>query len=79
LLPEPLPLAARGAQPLLDGHPLQLVAGPERIESGWWDGEPVTRDYFVGQAADGSLVWLWRGRLPDAAGEPTWFLQGRFA
>lgn len=91
LLPEPQPLAARGALPLVDGQAVQLVAGPERIEAGWWDGGLVARDYFVGQAADGSLVWLWRARWPDAAGvpgasgasaasaAPQWFLQGRFA
>lgn len=78
LLPEPLPLATRGALPLLDGAQLQLVSGPERIESGWWDGDLVARDYFIGLAADGSLVWLWRSRLPADAAAPQWFLQGRF-
>jgi protein ImuB len=79
LLPEPLPLSERGALPLLEGRPLQLVSGPERIESGWWDGAPAVRDYFIAQAEDGSLVWIYRGRLPTAAGEVNWFLQGRFA
>jgi protein ImuB len=78
LLPEPLPLAERGALPLLEGRPLQLVSGPERIESGWWDGTPAARDYFIAQAEDGSLVWVYRGRLPAAAGDEGWFLQGRF-
>ena len=79
LLPEPLPLAERGALPWLEGRPLQLVSGPERIEAGWWDGEPAARDYFIAQAEDGSLVWLWRGRLPAVPGAVQWFLQGRFA
>jgi protein ImuB len=79
LLDEPLPLATRGALPLLDGHELQLVSGPERIECGWWDGDLVARDYFIGLAADGSLVWLWRHRMPAPAGAVQWFLQGRFA
>jgi len=78
LLPEPLPLAERGALPLLEGRPLQLVSGPERIEAGWWDGVPAVRDYFIAQAEDGSLVWLYRGRLPAAVDEAGWFLQGRF-
>jgi protein ImuB len=78
-LHEPLPLAERGALPLLEGRPLQLVSGPERIEAGWWDGVPAARDYFIAQAEDGSLVWVYRGRLPAAAGEVSWFLQGRFA
>ncbi|MBL8324803.1 MAG: DNA polymerase Y family protein [Rubrivivax sp.] len=95
LLPDPLPLAERHALPLLEGQPLQLLAGPERIEAGWWDGEPAVRDYFIALAADGSLVWVWRRRLPvapEAAGasppgpsphgagaEVQWMLQGRFA
>jgi protein ImuB len=79
LLPEPLPLAERGMLPLLEGRPLQLVSGPERIEAGWWDGTPAVRDYFIAQAGDGSLVWLYRSRLPVGPGEAHWFLQGRFA
>ena len=79
LLPEPLPLAMRDTQPLLQGRPLQLVSGPERIEAGWWDGAPVARDYFIALAEDGGLVWLYRSRLPTVPGEVTWFLQGLFA
>jgi len=79
LLPEALPLVERGERPWLEGRPLQLVSGPERIEAGWWDGAPAARDYFIAQAEDGSLVWLWRGRLPASQGAAQWFLQGRFA
>lgn len=85
LLPEPLPLQERRSRPLLDGQVLQLLAGPERIESGWWDGRLAERDYFIGQAADGALLWLYRGRWPSAreaqgsGAAPSWFLHGRFA
>ena len=79
LLPEPLPLAARGALPLLQGRPLQLLSGPERIESGWWDSQSVARDYFIAQTDDGSLVWVYRARVPGPAGDIDWHLQGRFA
>jgi protein ImuB len=86
LLPEPVPLPERNALPLLDGQPLQLLAGPERIEAGWWDGGTAARDYFVALAADGSLVWVWRRRLPlasessaDAEDAVQWMMQGRFA
>jgi protein ImuB len=80
LLPEPVPLAERQAAPLLDGQPLQLLCGPERIEAGWWDAGLAARDYFIAQAGDGALVWVYRARLPlSAAGEGEgWFLQGRF-
>ena len=76
LLPEPVPLAEREALPLLDGRALQLLSGPERIETGWWDDAPAARDYFIAAGDDGALVWIFRSRLPLAAGG--WFLQGRF-
>ena len=77
LLAPPEPLGARDDErPLLDGAPLQLLSGPERIESGWWDGELAERDYFIAETASGALVWVYRARLPrDGSG---WFLQGRF-
>ena len=34
---------------------------------------------FIAQAASGALVWVYRSRLPVAADEPGWFLQGLFA
>ncbi|MES2714418.1 MAG: DNA polymerase Y family protein [Pseudomonadota bacterium] len=79
LLPAPQVLAERDAAPLLAGQPLQLLAGPERLECGWWDGALVLRDYFIAQSCSGALVWVYRKRLPVAADEPGWFLQGLFA
>jgi len=78
LLAPPEPLPERGARPLLAGRALQLLSGPERIESGWWDQALAERDYFIAEDAEGALVWIYRARLPgrDAAG---WFLHGRFA
>ncbi len=79
LLPEPLPLAERAdGTPLVRGRALRMLAGPERIESGWWDEHPVQRDYFIAEAAGGALVWVFRPRLPPTPGEPTWHLQGLF-
>jgi len=78
LLAPPEPLAERGALPLLDGRPLQLLSGPERIEAGWWDHELAERDYFIAEAGEGALVWVYRARLPSAE-QSGWFLQGRFA
>jgi protein ImuB len=48
-----------------------LLAGPERIESGWWDGGDVARDYFIA-ARGSSLAWIYRTR-------EGWFLHGLFA
>ncbi len=74
------PLPERGCQPLLDGVPLQLLSGPERIEAGWWDEGLAGRDYFIAQAADASLVWIYRLRLPDLSLQAQgWYLHGRFA
>ncbi|MCX7175468.1 MAG: DNA polymerase Y family protein [Proteobacteria bacterium] len=57
------------------GGALSLLAGPERIESGWWDGGDARRDYFV--AIDGAGRWLWIFRDPRPPGG--WFLHGWFA
>jgi protein ImuB len=65
LLPRP--------QPCRDGR-LVLKAGPERIESGWWDGMDVARDYYVAQDQSGARLWVYCER---ASGE--WFVHGLFA
>lgn len=80
LLAEPLPLPERHFLPLQEGRPLQLLCGPERLESGWWDGALATRDYFIAQTADGALVWIFRTRLAasESCEPPGWFLHGRF-
>lgn len=50
----------------------ELLAGPERIETGWWDGDEASRDYFIAQMADASLAWVYREK-------EGWFLHGLFA
>jgi protein ImuB len=74
LLDRPKPLAEIGAVPHHEG-PLELLAGPERIESGWWDGNDVARDYFVARMQNEALVWIYRERR----GEGGWYLHGVFA
>lgn len=64
LLQEPRPLAEGG---------FALLAGPERIETGWWDGAEVRRDYFIARLGSASLAWVFRER------EGRWFLHGWFA
>jgi len=78
LLREPQPLRERAGTPLLAGRPLWLVAGPERIEAGWWDDALAERDYFIAQADDGALLWVYRLRRLPKEGESGWILQGRF-
>jgi protein ImuB len=72
LLAEPRPLAGE-ERPRYEG-PLELEAGPERIESGWWDGRDVKRDYYVARTAAGMRLWVFRERAPGAR----WFLHGMF-
>jgi len=74
LLEAPRPLAEIGAVPHHDG-PLELLVGPERIESGWWDGGDIARDYFVARMCNEALVWIYRERR----GEGGWYLHGVFA
>jgi protein ImuB len=90
LVEHPVPLACRGggpaaAEPAPDyGGPLRLLAGPERIEAGWWDraspafGQPgaaVQRDYFVARNPRGQTLWIYR----ELQAPRHWFLHGFFA
>ncbi|MCF5706188.1 DNA polymerase Y family protein [Pseudomonas syringae] len=47
--PQPLPV-----------HTTRIVAGPERIESGWWDGGDVRRDYYLVETLSGQRAWAYR-------------------
>ena len=62
--PRPLWLL-RKAIPLR-AQPLHILAGPERIESGWWDGDDQRHDYYIVQTPAGQRAWAyvadWRDR-----------------
>ncbi len=63
-------------EPALLAEPaLQVLAGPERIESGWWDGSDMRRDYYRVQVRNGQCAWAYR-TVGDTG--PLW-LQGWFA
>ncbi|GAA4873523.1 DNA polymerase Y family protein [Ferrimonas pelagia] len=49
----------------------QLLRGPERIESGWWQAGAIARDYFQAQCPQGRLCWLFHS-------SDGWFLHGWF-
>jgi protein ImuB len=78
---EPVPLEALSVVP--DGPPIQFqfhglhrvahVWGPERIQTGWWRGRYVQRDYYRIETTTGKRYWLFR-RLSDGQ----WFLHGIF-
>ena len=68
--------------------PLRLLAGPQRLETGWWDDSaqgPASRDYFIARSDEAGLLWVYRERLAsrsdrDAQTAPVrWFLQGIYA
>ena len=86
LLEPPLRLAVHQDLPHYQHTALQLLAGPQRIEGGWWQsltepGQPETaqmqRDYFLALSADHIVLWVFQQRLSEA--EHGWFLHGVFA
>jgi protein ImuB len=65
LLDRPIPL--RGE--------LRIIAGPERLETGWWDGGAMRRDYYIVQTAEGQRAWAFCA--PDE--QSGWMMHGWFA
>jgi protein ImuB len=59
------------AVPVEEGA-LALLAGPERIACGWWDGDEARRDYFIAELASSALAWVYREG-------GAWYLHGLFA
>ena len=53
----------------------RILAGPERIESGWWDGRDCRRDYFIVRDSHGSTLWAFQEYKPRRG----WYLHGIFA
>jgi protein ImuB len=70
--PGPRPLWLLETPRPLGAQRFALLAGPERIECGWWDGDEAKRDYFVAELERGALGWIYR-----EAGQ--WHLHGLFA
>lgn len=76
--------------PLWQGRPLQLLAGPRRIESAWWPvaqesgqaQQPAARDYYIARSACWQLLLVYcQRRTSESAGQqgPQWFAQGAYA
>jgi protein ImuB len=92
--PRPLPLEPLAAGMLAvapDGPPVRFrfrgtvhrvvqAHGPERIETAWWRGPTIRRDYYIVETESGSRFWLFRrlGRSPRGA-RSEWYLHGVFA
>ncbi|MEX0385703.1 Y-family DNA polymerase [Spiribacter onubensis] len=75
LLKQPVLLKSPRGKPEYEARPLLLEDGPERIETGWWDGHDVTRDYYRARTRRGQRVWIFR----DRRGQRHWYLHGIFA
>jgi len=55
-------------------HPLVKQSwGPERIETGWWRGDDIRRDYYVVEIENGERFWVFRNLV-----DQSWFLHGVF-
>ena len=74
LLEQPRRLQESSDAPCYAGR-LELMAGPERIEVGWWDGREAARDYFIARNPAGALLWIYSERYRNDAG---WYLHGIF-
>ncbi|MGD8809688.1 MAG: DNA polymerase Y family protein [Gammaproteobacteria bacterium] len=64
LLPQPQPCNASS---------FRIELGPERIESGWWDGKSVNRDYYIARFEAGERLWVYFDHR-----ELRWYLHGVF-
>jgi protein ImuB len=74
LLREPKSLIEAEGRPQYNGT-LTLLAGPERIDTGWWDNKPVARDYFVAANPQHEICWVFR----DYRQGKRWYLHGFFS
>ena len=74
LLEQPLQLRIRRGR-LYHRKAITIVSGPERIETHWWSGTDVRRDYYVAREQNGSRLWIYR----EKGANKHWFLHGVFA
>ncbi len=73
LLPVPRQLNEHDGLPRRRGA-LRLLGEAERIETGWWDGAEVARDYYTAVDIHGARLWVFRERESPHR----WFLHGVF-
>ncbi|MGB7329338.1 MAG: DNA polymerase Y family protein [Rubripirellula sp.] len=70
-------------------HRIVRAWGPERIETGWWKGPSINRDYYRVETDRNQWWWIFRQTVPGEPGkanpkqchQPTyrWMLHGYFA
>lgn len=54
-------------------HVVMRSRGPERIETAWWRGPTVRRDYYIFETDRGGRFWMFRGLR-----RRSWFLHGTY-
>ena len=54
-------------------HCIRYAWGPERIETGWWRGQAIARDYYQIETTTGCRLWIFR-----QLGDGRWFVHGLF-
>ncbi len=72
LLSEPQLLQGVAGKPVFHTV-LDLEDGPERIETGWWDGKDTCRDYYIACNQCGIRLWVFKDRRTSC-----WYLHGLF-
>lgn len=51
----------------------QVTYGPVRIQAGWWDSDPVARDYFIARNQQGRYLHIFRDE------QQRWFIHGWYS
>lgn len=72
VLHKPTAVTVLNSHPI-DRAPPRALEGPERLVTGWWDGNPIARDYWVVEDRWGRRSWIFRELLTNR-----WFLHGHF-
>lgn len=80
LLPEPVLIGAQNTRPLTAGFQwngsawkVKTVVGPDRIQTDWWSGATVHRDYYRVFTHSGGMFWVY---VDLSSGQ--WYLHGVF-
>ena len=73
LLARPRSLEVRDNRPVYQGS-LHFLNDAERIETGWWDGNDICRDYYTVAGAQGNRWWIF-----SDCRNAGWYLHGVFA
>lgn len=73
MLTQPEALEVAEGEPHCRG-PLVIESGPERIETGWWDGKDIARDYYIARDMRGARLWVYRERRAPGG----WYWHGIF-